>query len=76
MVVDLETGKEIYLDPDAARQSYQERFAQHQRELQSICDSLGVDLHEVRTDQPLERALSQLISTQRQKSQSTRLEPE
>ena len=71
MVVDLETGKEIYLDPDAARQSYQERFAQHQRELQSICDSLGVDLHEVRTDQPLERALSQLISTQRQKSQTT-----
>lgn len=72
MVVDLESGKQIYLDPDAARQSYQQRFSEHRQELQSICNSLGVDLHDVQTDQPLERSLFQLISTQRQKSQSTR----
>ncbi len=71
MVVDLETGQQIYLDPDAARQSYQQRFSEHQQELQSICNSLGVDLHQVQTDQPLERSLLQLISTQRQKNQRT-----
>jgi uncharacterized protein (DUF58 family) len=72
MVVDLESGKQIYLDPDAARKSYQERFDQHKTELQAICNSLGVDLYEVRTDQPLDVALAQLVTTQRQKSQSTR----
>ncbi len=71
MVVDLETGKEIYLDPDAARKSYRDRFSEHQQELQAICDSLGVDLFEIHTDEPLDGALFQLVSTQRQKSQGT-----
>ncbi len=71
MVVDLESGREIYLDPEAARNSYAQRFAEHQRELQSICDSLGVDLYQINTDHSLENALFQLVSTQRQKNQSS-----
>lgn len=71
MVKDLESGKQIYLDPDAARTTYQQRFTEHQTELKAICDSLGVDLHEIRTDQPLDRALAQLVITQRQKGQIT-----
>lgn len=67
MVVDLETGRQLYVDPDAVRESYQQRFAAHQRELESVCHALGVDLYELRTDRPLDSALFQLVSAQRQK---------
>lgn len=72
MVIDMESGREIYLDPDSARDSYRQRFTEHQKELQSICDSLGVDLYETRTNQPLEGALLRLVSAQRQKNQRRR----
>jgi len=70
MVKDLESGKEIFLDPDAARATYKERFTEHQTELKAICDSLGVDLHEIHTNEPLGGALAQLVIMQRQKSRS------
>jgi uncharacterized protein (DUF58 family) len=65
MVVDMETQREIYLDPEAASQSYRRQFEAHQQELQSICDSLGVDFYQLTTDQPLEQALFHFVSTQR-----------
>ncbi len=71
MVVDMETGREIYLDPDAAREMYCEQFEQHRGELKAICDALGVALFEISTDQPLEGALFQLVNTQRHRSVGT-----
>ncbi|MFK8111026.1 MAG: DUF58 domain-containing protein [Rubripirellula sp.] len=68
MVVDMESGREIYLDPEAARETYRQKFDDHQTQLQVICDSLGVDLYQVRTDESLEQALFHLVSTQRQRS--------
>jgi hypothetical protein len=70
MVVDMETGREIYLDPAAARQTYQSGFDEHRRQLQVICDSLGVDLYTMRTDDPLEASLFHLINTQRRRAAS------
>ena len=64
MVVDMESQREIYLDPDAASQSYEARFNEHRTELQAICDSLGVNLYETLTDQALEDALFHVVSTQ------------
>lgn len=71
MVVDMETGREIYLDPDAARASYREQFATHQQELQSICDSLGVELYQITTDEPLEQSLFHLIGAQQRRTSGT-----
>ncbi len=68
MVVDMETGREIYLDPDAAKESYHERFTEHEEGLQSICDSLGVDLYPLGTNDALEQALFHLISTQQRRA--------
>ncbi|MCG8651375.1 MAG: DUF58 domain-containing protein [Pirellulales bacterium] len=68
MVVDLESGREIYLDPEVARQSYLEKFAQHRDQIQAICDSLGVDLYSLRTDQPLEQALFHVVASQLQRA--------
>lgn len=71
MVVDMETGREIYLDPDAAREAYREQFATHQQELQSICDSLGVELYQITTDDPLEQSLFHLIGAQQRRTSGT-----
>jgi uncharacterized protein (DUF58 family) len=71
MIVDMESGRQIYLDPDAARETYRERFDAHRQQLKSICNSLGVDLYEIDTNQPLERALLHLVSTQRSRSAGT-----
>ncbi len=67
MVVDMESGKEIYLDPEAARAAYLQQFQSHQAKIQSICDSLGVDLFEICTDQPLEQALFHIVSVQQRR---------
>jgi uncharacterized protein (DUF58 family) len=71
MVVDMETGREIYLDPDAARGTYRQQFAAHQQELQSICDSLGVELYQITTEDPLEQSLFHLIGAQQRRTSGT-----
>ncbi len=67
MVVDMESGKEIYLDPEAARATYLEQFNEHQRNVQSICDSLGIDLYQIRTDQSLEQVLFDFVARQQRR---------
>jgi uncharacterized protein (DUF58 family) len=71
MVVDMESQREIYLDPEAAKETYRTQFDEHRSELQSICDSLGVDLYQMRTDEPLEESLFHLVSAQRRRSTGT-----
>ena len=71
MVVDMESGREIYLDPDAAREQYREKFDQHAVQLKSICDSLGVDLYSVVTDQSVDDALYHLVDSQQRRGKST-----
>ena len=67
MVVDMESSREIYIDPDAARSQYKERFTQHQTEIREVCDSLGVDLYQMVTDSPLEDALFHVIDAQQRR---------
>lgn len=54
---DLETGRELYVDPAAARQQYLRRFGEHERELQRVCGTLGVDMLPCDTNHPLELTL-------------------
>ncbi len=68
MVVDMETQREIYLDPEAAHQGYAEAFGEHRDQLQQICDSLGVEIYEIRTDQSMEDALFRVVSTHQRRA--------
>lgn len=54
---DVENGRSLFIDPAAARSQYLERFGQHQEFLTSSCRKLGLALHTLTTDQPLEFAL-------------------
>ncbi|HVX85157.1 MAG TPA: DUF58 domain-containing protein [Phycisphaerae bacterium] len=55
--VDLETGKDLYIDPIAARGQYQANFQKHASAIEATCRDLGIDLYTLSTDRPLELAL-------------------
>jgi uncharacterized protein (DUF58 family) len=61
MFRDLETGRQLYIDPAAARAEYRRRFDEHAAELNRSCVDLGIDAADCRTDRPLELALFDLI---------------
>jgi len=61
MFHDVETGRDLYIDPAVARESYQKRFQKHATELREMCQRLGVDLYDLPTDRPLELALFDLL---------------
>ena len=57
MFVDLETGREIYVDPGTVAQDYQKRFAEHRSELKTFCDDNGIDFFEALTSDPVQTSL-------------------
>lgn len=61
-VVDMETGRERFVDPAAAREEYERNFNAHRGDVRSICESLGVDLFELLTDQGIADALHHVVS--------------
>ncbi len=63
MVRDMESGRELYVDPEQARQDYSRRFQKHEQQLIDICHRRGARLFTVTIDQPLDIALLELIST-------------
>lgn len=62
MLLDNESGREMYIDPEAAREDYQQRFRAHEAHLIDICHRRSARMVTVTTDQPLETALVELIS--------------
>ncbi len=63
MLQDLESGREIYVDPEAARADYRRRFEAHREQLVDICHRRGARMFTVTIDQPMDVALLELIST-------------
>ena len=61
MFHDVESGREIYIDPSAARQDYLRRFAAHAAEIERSCVDLGIEYEPITTDRPLELVLFDLL---------------
>ncbi|MEM7473886.1 MAG: DUF58 domain-containing protein [Planctomycetota bacterium] len=70
MIQDMETGREIYVDPAAATSEYKKRFENHEQQLIDICHRRGARMMTVTIDQPLDMALLELISNTRTLSAS------
>jgi len=60
--LDTETGRDLYIDPDVARDDYLERLQAHLDAIREFCGRHGVDYHLVSTDSPLERVLFEFVS--------------
>ena len=54
---DVESERDIYIDPSVAQKGYQRRLAAHLDQAKSICQSRGVDYHLFPTDRPFDLAL-------------------
>lgn len=59
---DTETGKDLFIDPDIARDSYLERLNSHQESVIRLAGRHGVNHQLVPTDEPLERVLFDFVS--------------
>jgi uncharacterized protein (DUF58 family) len=72
MFHDLESGRELYVDPASAKSVYQAKFRAHQAELKQVCDRVGIVQYELRTDEPVERSLFDLLSARMKSRRTTR----
>ena len=63
MFFDLESGKNLYVDPAAARAAYRGNFERHAEGLRQVCRDLGIDYYPVSTAQPLELALFDFLQS-------------
>jgi uncharacterized protein (DUF58 family) len=54
---DLETQRNIYVDPFDAQTSYKRRLERHLAKTESICRTLAIDYHLFATDRPFDLAL-------------------
>lgn len=54
---DIESGRDLYLDPQAVRAEYQRRLEAHSHGVDVVCRRFGISFHRLVTDRPLELAL-------------------
>ncbi len=68
MVEDLETGREIYVDPSLAKASYQSKFSKHENSLQQLVGQLGIGWTSLQTNESVEHVLFDFLSRQQKSS--------
>jgi uncharacterized protein (DUF58 family) len=69
---DLESGRELYIDPQLARREYREKLAEHLGAVELICRKLDVVFRRMTTDTPLELALYDFMRSRLQQSKRVR----
>ncbi len=68
---DIETGRDLFIDPAAARNDYLRRLNAHNAAVRAICQRLGVGYRSFTTDRPLELAMFDFLRERQQRSKST-----
>lgn len=66
MFQDMETGRQIYVDPAAAAKDYQKRFNEHETQIIQACANLGVSYLPTTTDLPFHRLMYDLVQRRSQ----------
>jgi uncharacterized protein (DUF58 family) len=69
---DIESGRDVYVDPNLARASYQSRLREHCEGLEAICRKLGFAFQRLVTDQPLEKALLDFLRSRANRGKMVR----
>jgi len=68
MFLDQESGRQLYVDPSAARAGYLQKFQAHADQLAAACADLGVEHSTMTTDRPLELVLFDLVRARARRS--------
>ena len=66
MFRDMETGKQIYVDPESASKEYRQRFLEHEQQIQQVCAGLGVNYLPTPTDVSFNQLMIQLVQLRSQ----------
>ncbi|HEX2851775.1 MAG TPA: DUF58 domain-containing protein [Opitutaceae bacterium] len=69
---DIESDREIYIDPDAARTGYVEKLEAHCAAVKAMSQKLGIAHHRLSSDQPIELALFEFLQDRLRRGRSTR----
>jgi uncharacterized protein (DUF58 family) len=67
MFEDIESGRELYLDPLTARTEYLKRLEEHHRMIRVICEKLGLSYYRLATNRALELALFDFLKARLQR---------
>lgn len=67
---DAETGRRLYVDPQAARATYRRQFDAHTQALRTQANAQGIDLVELTTEEPLELALFAYLQARARRGRS------
>lgn len=67
---DVESEKDLFIDPAAAKRNYLKRFIEHGDAARAICQKLGVDYLPVITDEPLDQVLSNYLRQRQQRGKN------
>ena len=69
---DLESDQELYIDPELARKTYQEKFTTHNAAVKQTCERHGIQFHPVVSNQPMEFALFDFMRSRGQRARNVR----
>jgi uncharacterized protein (DUF58 family) len=72
---DVETGRDMYVDPSAARKGYKRMLDGHLDHAKSTCRRLGIDYHLFTTDRPFDLALFDFLRHRTRRSNQVRRAP-
>jgi uncharacterized protein (DUF58 family) len=72
LFLDVESGKELYIDPISAKKEYLRKFTAHNAGIESACRKLGAAYHRLTTDRPLELALFDFLRSRMQRGKVIR----
>jgi uncharacterized protein (DUF58 family) len=64
---DLESGRDLYLEPSLVRKEYHRKMEKHLENARLACQKLGVGYHTFTTDRPLEMALFDFLRSRMQR---------
>jgi uncharacterized protein (DUF58 family) len=67
MFEDLESGRTLFIDPNAAKKQYLQQLERHCANLRATCQRLGIACHTLATDRPLELALFDFLRERMQR---------
>ena len=69
---DVESQKDIYLDPETVRAEYQRRLQSHGEGVENICRKLGFAFHRVVTNEPMDVALFNFLQSRNRRGKLIR----
>ena len=69
---DMESGRDLYIDPHMARKEYKKRIEAHLNQVEAIAQKLGMSYHRFATDRPLELALFDFVRSRSQRRKHIR----